>query len=254
MFEDHFRLRDSRVLVTGGAAGIGNAVCEFFASLGAQVCSLDRNRNPQSTAFRQSVVDVTKQDEVDGAIREFAADAGGVDVLVNNAAISFVGTVEDGSVDEWFKVLDVNLLGYVRCIRSALPFLRKAKYPSIVNMSSCSATSGIQKRALYSASKGAVHSLTLAMASDLVHERIRVNCVVPGTVKTPFMEKIISAATDPGKLRREFELRQPTGQMVDPHEVAFAVAYLASPLSLSSVGASIVVDGGLAHIQVPRVS
>jgi 2-keto-3-deoxy-L-fuconate dehydrogenase len=178
-----------------------------------------------------------------------AQDCGGIDVLVNNAAISFVGTVMDGADEDWMRLFDVNVMGYRRAIRGALPYLRQAEAAAIVNISSCSATSGIPARAAYSATKGAIHSMTLSIAADLVTEGIRVNGVTPGTVDTPFMHKLIENAADPALQRRMFEARQPTGRMVAPEEIALAVAMLASPISRSVTGSFVVVDGGMASLK-----
>jgi NAD(P)-dependent dehydrogenase (short-subunit alcohol dehydrogenase family) len=143
-------------------------------------------------------------------------------------------------------------LGYVRATRAALPYLRKSKQPAIVNVSSCTATSGFTQRALYSATKGGVQSIVAGHGSRSDSRGIRVNCVSPGTVDTPFMDKLAAAAPDPAAKRREFELRQPTGRMVGAEEVAAAVAYLASPISRSQVGTALVLDGGLATLRLPR--
>ena len=243
-------LKQARVVITGGAAGIGLAVAQHFAALGAQVATIDRNPLPKSDGIAGFVADVTDQQKLDAAFADIAQGLGGVDVLVNNAAVSYVGTIEDGSMEEWHRVFDINVLGYVRTTRAALPYLRRSAQPAIVNLSSCTATSGFAQRALYSATKGGVQSMTLAMAADLLREGIRVNCVSPGTVDTPFMDKLAAASPNPAAKRREFELRQPTGHMVDAAEVAAAVAYLASPASRSTVGTALVIDGGLGSLRI----
>jgi NAD(P)-dependent dehydrogenase (short-subunit alcohol dehydrogenase family) len=171
---------------------------------------------------------------------------------VNNAGVSFVGTIEDGSEEEWRRLYDINVMGMMRATRAALPYLRKSGAASIINMSSCTAVNGFAQRALYSASKGAVHSMTLAMAADLVKEGIRVNAVAPGTVDTPFMAELAARASDPAAKRAEFEARQPTGCMIAPQEVGEAVAYLASPAARSTVGTIIHLDGGLGPLRITR--
>jgi 2-keto-3-deoxy-L-fuconate dehydrogenase len=245
-------LEGLRVVVTGGAAGIGRAVALHFAALGARVAALDRDLINGLAGVQCYQADVTDQDGLHVVMGQMAQAFGGIDVLVNNAGISFVGTVEDGSMEDWHRVFDINVLGYVRATRAALPYLRKSDRPAIVNLASCTATSGFPQRALYSATKGGVQSMTLAMAADLTKEGIRVNCVSPGTVDTPFMDKLAAAAPDPAAKRREFEARQPTGHMVDADEVAAAVAYLASPHGRSTVGTVLVIDGGLATLRLPR--
>ena len=154
---------------------------------------------------------------------------GGLDVVINNAGIGAQGTVEANEIDEWRHVLDVNVLGMVRVTRAALPHLRKSDKAAIVNTCSIVATAGLPERALYSASKGAVLSLTLAMAADHLREGIRVNCVNPGTADTPWIGRLLSKAPDPAAERAALEARQPSGRLVSADEVADAVLYLASP-------------------------
>ena len=155
--------------------------------------------------------------------------------MVNNAGIGAVGTVEDNDDAEWHRVLDVNVLGIVRTTRAALPLLRQAArergQAAIVNTCSIAAIAGLPQRALYSATKGAVYSLTLAMAADHVAEGIRVNCVTPGTADTPWVGRLLDAAPDPVAERAALNARQPMGRLVSADEVAAAIAYLASPLA-----------------------
>ncbi|WP_439588024.1 SDR family NAD(P)-dependent oxidoreductase [Hydrogenophaga sp.] len=245
-------LKNLRIAVTGGSAGIGQAICALLSRHGAQVFNLDLKAGDAEASAAFIEADMRSADSVDRAFAEVRRQAGGLDALVNNAGVSFVGGIEDGSDEEWLALLNVNLMGYRRATRSSLPMLRESTSPAIVNISSCSATSGIANRAAYSASKGAVHSMTLSLAADLVHEGIRVNGVVPGTVETPFMQKLIDAAADPVAQRAEFERRQPTGRMVDPAEVAHAVAYLLHPACASVTGTFVVVDGGLATLKTAR--
>jgi len=151
-------------------------------------------------------------------------------------------------------VLDVNVLGIVRVTRAALPLLRSAArqrgQAAIVNTCSIVATAGLPRRALYSASKGAVYALTLAMAADHVAERIRVNCVNPGTVDTPWVGRLLDAAADPAAERAALTARQPTGRLVTADEVAAAIAYLASPYAGATTGTALAVDGGMAGLRI----
>ncbi|AVA12941.1 SDR family NAD(P)-dependent oxidoreductase [Sphingopyxis sp. MG] len=244
--------RGLRVAVTGGSAGIGEAICKLLNAQGATVFNLDLRKGSASGAETFIKTDVRSRDSVQQAFEEIERVAGALDALVNNAGIAFVGGIEDGSDEQWLELFNVNLMGYRRATACALPLLRSSHSPAIVNISSCSATSGIAQRAAYSASKGAIHSMTLSVAADLVHEGIRVNGVVPGTVETPFMQALIDAAIDPAAQRREYERRQPTAKMVDPVEVAHAVSFLIDPACSSVTGSFVVVDGGLASLRTRR--
>ncbi|MCX5603014.1 SDR family oxidoreductase [Streptomyces phaeochromogenes] len=239
-----------KALVTGGASGIGRATAELLASRGAQVAVLDLDPTSVEKPLLGYQADVTDDDSVRRAVAAAVADLGGLDVLINNAGIGAQGTVEDNDDEVWHRVLDVNVVGMVRTARAALPHLRKSSHATIVNTCSIAATAGLPMRALYSASKGAVLSLTLAMAADHVREGIRVNCVNPGTVDTPWVGRLLDAATDPAAERAALEARQPTGRLVTASEVAGAVAYLASPLSGATTGTALAVDGGMQGLRL----
>ncbi|MEU0051880.1 SDR family oxidoreductase [Streptomyces sp. NPDC006184] len=240
-----------RALVTGGASGIGRATADLLAARGARVAVLDLDPSGVEPPILALRADVTDDSSVRTAVQEAAAALGGLDVLVNNAGIGAQGTVEDNDDAEWRHVFDVNVLGMVRTARAALPYLRRSRHPAIVNTCSIAATAGLPRRALYSATKGAVYSLTLAMAADHVGEGIRVNCVNPGTADTPWVGRLLDAAPDPAAERAALEARQPTGRLVTAAEVAGAVAYLASPLSGATTGTALAVDGGMQGLR-PR--
>src|SRR5699024_3375298 len=174
----------------------------------------------------------------------------GIDIVVNNAGIGAQGTVADGSEEQWHQVLDVNLMGMVRTSRAALPYLHRSTSAAIVNVSSIAATAGLPQRALYSASKGAVLALTRAMAADHVRAAIRVNCVSPGTVSTPAINRLLAGGGDPAAERAALEARQPHGRLVEAVEVAEAVAYLAGPRNASTAGVTLAVDGGMDALRV----
>ncbi|MBG0832204.1 SDR family oxidoreductase [Planomonospora sp. ID67723] len=237
-----------RALVTGGGSGIGLATATLLAERGATVACLDLK--PPGDPFLAVTADVTDEGRVRTAVAEAAERLGGLDVLVNNAGIGAAGTVEDNPDEEWRRVLDVNVLGTVRVTRAALPYLRRSDHAAIVNTCSIAATAGLPQRALYSASKGAVQSLTLAMAADHVREGIRVNCVNPGTADTPWVQRLLDAAADPVAERAALEGRQPMGRLVSAEEVAAAIAYLASPLAASTTGTVLAVDGGMQGLRL----
>ncbi|MEU6252445.1 SDR family oxidoreductase [Streptomyces sp. NPDC047043] len=242
-----------KALVTGGASGIGRATAELLAARGAQVAVLDLDPASVEKPLLGFRADVTDDTSVREAVAAAVTDLGGLDALINNAGIGAQGTVEDNDDAEWHRVLDVNVVGMVRVARAALPHLRQSQNAAIVNTCSIAATAGLPQRALYSATKGAVYSLTLAMAADHVREGIRVNCVNPGTVDTPWVGRLLSKAPDPAAEKAALEARQPTGRLVSPSEVAGAIAYLASPLSGATTGTSLAVDGGMQGLRLRPV-
>ncbi|GGV20999.1 SDR family NAD(P)-dependent oxidoreductase [Streptomyces spectabilis] len=241
-------------LVTGGASGIGRATADLLAARGARVAVLDLDPSGVAGPLRAYTADVTDDTAVRDAVAAAAAGLGGLDVLVNNAGIGAQGTVADNDDAQWHAVLDVNVIGLVRTTRAALPHLRRSAHAAIVNTCSIAATAGLPQRALYSASKGAVLSLTLAMAADHVREGIRVNCVNPGTVDTPWVGRLLAAAPDPAAERAALEARQPTGRLVGAEEVAGAIAYLASPLSGATTGTALAVDGGMQGLRLRQTA
>lgn len=237
-------------LVTGGASGIGRATAELLAERGATVAVLDLDPSTVGEPLTGHRADVTDDASVRAAVAAAVAGLGGLDVLINNAGTGAQGTVETNSDEEWHRVFDVNVLGMVRTARACLPHLRASAHAAIVNTCSIAATAGLPQRALYSATKGAVYSLTLAMAADHVREGIRVNCVNPGTVDTPWIGRLLNAADDPAAERAALEARQPTGRLVSAAEVAGAIAYLASPLSGATTGTALAVDGGMQGLRL----
>jgi NAD(P)-dependent dehydrogenase (short-subunit alcohol dehydrogenase family) len=239
-------------LVTGGASGIGLATARALAAQAARVAVLDlAPRGPADLAYVRA--DVSDDAAVQEAVAAAVARLGGLDVLVNNAGIGAQGGVEDNSDDEWRRVLDVNVLGTVRITRAALPALRESQHAAIVNMCSIAATAGLPQRALYSASKGALLSLTMAMAADLLPHGIRVNAINPGTADTPWVGRLLDSAADPAAERTALAARQPHGRLVAPEELAAAVCYLASPAAGSTTGTALAVDGGMQGLRLrPR--
>jgi 2-keto-3-deoxy-L-fuconate dehydrogenase len=238
-------------VVTGGASGLGAAVAARLHAEGARVAVLDRDTTGVPEGIVALRADVKDDPSVRVAIAEAAALLGGIDIVVNNAGIGARGDIAENSDEEWHRVFDVNVVGIARVTRAALPYLRASDHAAVVNIASVVATTGLPARALYSATKGAVASLTRAMAADHLRDGIRVNCVSPGTADTPWVERLVTSTPDPATTRAELEGRQPHGRLVSPDEIAEAVAYLASPRSGSTNGVVLAVDGGLGAIHVP---
>jgi 2-keto-3-deoxy-L-fuconate dehydrogenase len=238
-------------VVTGGASGIGLEVVGQLVSRGASVASIDIDAGPEGERIVSMKADVTDQGSVDAAVAAVVERFGGIDILVNNAGIGAVGTVEDNDDDEWRRVFDVNVLGMVRMMRAAIGHLRRSQHGAVVNTASIASWAGLPSRACYSASKGAVYALTLAMAADCLADGVRVNCVCPGTIDTPWVGRLLSAVEDPEAARAALEARQPLGRLGRAGEVAAAIVYLADPSSSFVTGTALAVDGGMAGLRVP---
>ena len=237
-------------VVTGGGSGIGLATARLLAGRGARVAVLDLSPGAEFLALE---ADVTDDASVRLAVVTAAERLGGIDILVNNAGVGAIGTVADNPDEQWHQVFDVNVVGMVRVTRAALPYLRRSAHAAIVNTCSIAATAGLPERALYSATKGAVLSLTLAMATDHLRDGIRVNCVNPGTADTPWIGRLLDQAADPVAERTALAARQPLGRLVTADEVAAGIAYLASPAAASVTGTALAIDGGMAGLRIrPR--
>jgi 2-keto-3-deoxy-L-fuconate dehydrogenase len=239
-----------RAVITGGASGIGAATARLLLERGAAVAVLDLKPDDGPAGTIGVYCDVADTESVDAAIASAIDALGGIDILVNNAGVGAQGDVAANPDAEWRRVLEINVLGITRVTRAALPSLRASAHAAIVNTSSIAATVGLPQRALYSASKGAVHALTLAMAADHLREGIRVNAVAPGTADTPWVGRLLDTAGDPAAERAALESRQPHGRLVTAEEIASAIAYLASPANGSTAGAILHVDGGMDSLRL----
>jgi NAD(P)-dependent dehydrogenase (short-subunit alcohol dehydrogenase family) len=236
-------------IVTGGASGLGYAISEELLSQGATVAVFDLNPTSLGSVHSHTL-DISDDEAVRTAVAKVGDALGRIDILVNNVGMGAQGTVADNPDEEWHKVFDVNVMSIVRVSRAALPWLRQSPSAAIVNISSVAATDGLPNRALYSATKGAVLTLTLSMAADHLRDGIRVNAVNPGTADTPWVARLLDSASDPEAERAALEARQPHGRLVLAAEVAGAVGYLVSPRAGSTTGTSIAVDGGMSRLRL----
>lgn len=236
-------------VVTGGSSGIGAAVARELDRRGARVAVIDRAQSADDGRTTFARADITSDEEVRAAMTLIGTELGAVDVVINNAGIGATGDVARNDDDEWHRVYDVNVVGIARVTRAALPYLRRSPCAAIVNIASVAAANGLPDRALYSATKGAVVALTYAMAADHLGEGIRVNAVAPGTADTPWVQRLLADSPDPAATAENLRRRQPLGRLVTADEIAFAVAYLASPLAASTTGTVLTVDGGLTRLR-----
>ncbi|MGP9844066.1 SDR family NAD(P)-dependent oxidoreductase [Brachybacterium sp. 107] len=238
-----------KAIVTGGGAGIGAATIRALQARGAVTAALDLDPSGAPEGALQIQVDVTDTAAVTAAVDHAAAELGGIDIVINNAGIGAQGQVGANDDAEWARVLDVNVVSVARVTTAALPHLRRSQAAAVVNTASIASMLGLPERVLYSASKGAVQAMTLAMAADWIAEGIRVNAVVPGTANTPWIGRLLEKADDPEAERAALNARQPHGRLVEPEEVAEAHCYLASPRNRSTTGVLLPIDGGMTNLR-----
>lgn len=239
-------------IVTGAGSGIGLEVTKELSAKGAKVFGFDINQGQMHPYATFIECDIGDSQSVANAFDEFRKSSNSLDILVNNAGIGSLTTVENESDEVWQKVLNVNVIGTARVSRLAIPLLRQSKNAAIVNTASVAAIDGIPNRAAYSASKGAVLTLTLAMATDHLADGIRVNAVNPGTTDTPWVKRLLDQASDAKVAKNALEARQPMGRLVSPTEIANAIVFLASPKQAAVTGTSLNVDGGLHSLRIPK--
>ena len=249
------KLEQRVAVITGAGSGIGQAMALLFAREGARILATDLNgAAAQETAGRivaaggvaeAAEVDATVPEQVRGMIERAQAAYGRVDILCNNAGIGSTTDVVECEPDEWDRVMAVNVRSVFLGCKYAVPVMIAQGGGVIVNTASVAGMVGIVKRASYSASKGAVIALTRQVAIDFVEHGIRVNCVCPGTVDSPWVGRLLNQAGDPTAARQALVARQPMGRLGTPEEVAAAALYLASDDAAFITGTGLVIDGGL---------
>jgi meso-butanediol dehydrogenase / (S,S)-butanediol dehydrogenase / diacetyl reductase len=245
------RLAGKIAIVTGAGSGIGEATAVLFAAEGAHVTVADKNA---SAAERVAALigpsalalagDVAKAAEVRAMIDRTVAAHGRLDILVNNAGFGITGSVVETSEDDWNALMAVNVNGVFLGCKYAIPLMAKGGGGSIVNTASTTSRVGIKNRAAYVTSKGAVAAMTRAMALDHVDQNIRINSVAPGTIESPYYERIFAEADDPVALRASLAARQPMMRLGTPQEVARAILFLASDDASFCTGSTLFADGG----------
>jgi meso-butanediol dehydrogenase/(S,S)-butanediol dehydrogenase/diacetyl reductase len=237
-------------IVTGGGSGIGRAISLALASEGCAVAVLDQDERRASETVDKIVLaggrgmavaaDVTISAQVDSSVDAVAGAFGRIDVLVNNAGVGWLGTVETLSESDWDHVMAINVKSVFLCSRASLPHLAAAPSGRIINVASVTGLVASAGRAVYCASKGAVVMLTRAMALDCASQKINVNAICPGVVQTAMTE---ASLRDPAVMQEKLD-KTPLGRLATPEEIAPAAVYLAGPGASFVTGACLVVDGG----------
>ncbi len=247
-----FSLKNKTAVITGGGSGIGKAIAETFAEMGATVHILDMNEEAATQAVKDITLkhntayfyqcDVSKYEQVEKILQEI----NGVDILINNAGIGFVGNIENTAEEDMDRLYSVNIKGVFNCIKAAIPYFKAKNKGVIINMASIASSVGISDRFAYSMTKGAVLTMTYSIAKDYLAHNIRCNCISPARVHTSFVDGFI-AKNYPGKEKEMFETlskTQPIGRMGKPQEVADLALFLCSDEAAFITGTDFPIDGG----------
>ena len=249
------RFDGKTVIVTGGALGIGRAVCELLAERGAAVSILDRDEKAARSVCVDiekaggmamlHTLDVANSGEVQTAVEATYAAFGSVDSLIVSAGIQRYGTALTTDDDQWNEVLNINLKGAWNAARASIPFIKRAGGGTIVNVSSVQALASQQNVLAYTVSKHALLGLTRSMAMDFAKDNIRANALCPGTVDTPMLKWAASLDPNPQSVYDACNAMHPLGRIAQPREIAEVAAFLAHESSSFVTGAVWTVDGGL---------
>jgi NAD(P)-dependent dehydrogenase (short-subunit alcohol dehydrogenase family) len=241
-----FQLTNRTALVTGGASGIGEAICRVYSEAGADVVIADID-GARAAALaselpraRAEVCDISDEKSVKNLFSKLQK----LDILVNNAGIGLVGGIEETELGDFQRLFRVNVEGVFLVTRAAMPLLI-GSHGCIVNIGSVAGLIGVKKRFAYCATKAAVEAMTKQLAVDYPTQ-IRVNCICPATVDTPFVEGYLEKyhKHEKEKVRAELNQRQPIGRLGRPDEVAYLALYLASAEAAFVNGSVVTIDGG----------
>lgn len=254
------RLEDKVAIVTGGSNGIGRGIAKLFSKEGAKVVVADvdseagkqtvKDLENEGTKVYFHQTDISKEEDVKSLINFVRKEFGRLDVLVNNAGINFRKPVHETSLEEWNKLMSINLTGAFLCSKYAIPEMQKQDNASIINMASWHAETTITRLAAYASAKGGLTALTRQMALDYGKDQIRVNAVGPGTVQTPLLEKTFESLENPDEAFKESLEFNPMGRFGTVEDIAKTCLFLASDDSQFVSGQTIYVDGG----QINKVS
>ena len=251
------RLEGLRAIVTGAGSGIGRAIAVRFAQEGARVACADVNlESAQETLALLETpgvaarVDVSRENEMQALVASVIQELGGLECMVNNAGVGIAAKITDTTEDDWDRVMNVCMKGTFFGMKHAIPAIQASAHPdgtdgSVINMASIGSFVGLLDRAAYCAAKAGILGMTRAVALDHIPDGIRVNCIAPGTVDTPWVARITAGYDDPEAARVAMRARQPHGRLVTAEEIAAMAAYLASTEAASVVGAAMMVDGGM---------
>ena len=252
-----FSLKDKVAVITGGGSGIGQAIAVLFAKQGARVHILDlsaesgaetkkqiENAGGQCTIQTCNVADQK-------AVLSVFEKIGRTDILVNNAGIAHVGTVESTSEDDFDRIMNVNVKGVYNCLKASIPHMKTHGGGVILNMSSIAAITGLKERFAYSASKGAVHTMTLSIAADYLANKIRCNAICPARVHTPFVDGYLDRNYPDNReeMFAKLSAAQPIGRMARPDEIATLALYLCSDDASFITGQMFNIDGGYLNLR-----